>query len=61
MKNLLKLEGAQPMHKNEQQSINGGWDTNGGPCGATGGKIIHCDPTCHCGGVRFGNCCWACY
>ena len=28
MKNLLNLSGAQKLSKNEQQSINGGWDSN---------------------------------
>lgn len=61
MKDLLKLNGAQQLGKKSQQSINGGWDEGGGPCGNTGGKLMHCDPNCHCGGVWWGNCCYICY
>ncbi len=61
MKKLMNLKGAKALNRNEQKIINGGGLQKDGPCGSTGGTIVHCDTTCHCGGNWSGGCCWVCY
>ncbi len=49
LKNILKLNGAQQLSKNEQKEISGGWCVNCPPrnlcysqCGSAGGVVVPC-------------------
>ena len=60
LKNILNLDGAKQLLKDDQLSINGGRNGNG-PCGSTGGTVTGANEA-DCRGIWYpqGQTCWIC-